>query len=212
MSLQCPSDIAAQLSLVAETNVSRETLSLIELYLEKLKEASDKQNLLGPKEWDRIWSRHVLDSAQLYPLVKRANATALTDLGAGGGFPGVVLSALGGMDVHLVESSQKKCRFLEHVSRETSLPLHVVCQRVESLAAFPSRAIVSRALAPVHQVLSWGSRLWRKEHCLFLLKGQQAAEELLTARSLFRFDVESVPSKTSEHGTILVLQNIKIKK
>lgn len=207
METPCPKEVLSALEALVGENVSRETISQLETYVRLLGAESAKYNLIGPKEFPHIWTRHILDSAQLFPLVK--NAAGVTDLGTGAGLPGVVLAALGAKNVHLVEATQKKCRFLEIVSRETNLPLHILNQRVEALSVAPTPVCVSRAMAPIARALSWAAGWLKSDHTLIFLKGARAPEEIEAAQAHHVFDVETTPSQTSPEGHIVVIKNFK---
>ena len=79
---------------------------------------SENMNLVGPSALSEFWPRHVYDSAQLLALAPEARVWA--DIGAGAGFPGLVLAILlkktPGARVHLIESLAKRCRFLQAVA------------------------------------------------------------------------------------------------
>ena len=95
-------------SALSELNVSRETLDRLESFIALLKDWRQKINLVGPREMDQIWARHVLDSAQLIPMV--GQGASIIDLGSGAGFPGLVLGCHAkttGGSVTLVESVGK---------------------------------------------------------------------------------------------------------
>src|SRR5882724_1978306 len=87
-----------------EPSVSRETLGRLDIMVETLLRWQKTINLVGRATLDDVWTRHVLDSAQLLPLIPR-EARTLADLGSGAGFPGLVLAALRPeLDVTLIES------------------------------------------------------------------------------------------------------------
>ena len=92
--------------LEAHLAVSPETRIRLETHLRLLTEWNAKMNLVGPNELARYWSRHALDSAQLVSLAPET-ATKWLDLGAGAGFPGLVVAAFvadrPNARVHLVE-------------------------------------------------------------------------------------------------------------
>lgn len=202
-----PPDFLSALSRVVGQNVSRETFLTLQAYVSLVAEASQVHNLMGAQELPRVWGRHILDSAQLFPFLTTAGGVA--DLGTGAGLPGVVLALLGVRPMHLVESTLKKCRFLEHVSRETSVPLEVHAQRCEDISSLPVTHVVSRAMAPVSQVLVW-ARPWLQPHqSLIFLKGRRAYEELLAAKKIARFSVETHPSQTDPSGRVLILTRIR---
>jgi 16S rRNA (guanine527-N7)-methyltransferase len=77
-----------------ETGVSRETVERLERYAHALERWQRRINLVGRASLADLWRRHMLDSAQLLPLIP-AGATRLIDLGSGAGFPGLVLAILG---------------------------------------------------------------------------------------------------------------------
>ncbi len=172
-----------------------------------LEKESSKYNLIGPKELSHIWTRHVLDSAQLYPYVCRANG--VTDLGSGAGLPGVVLSLLGVSNVFLVEATQKKCQFLEIVSRETAGAFSVINGRVEHLKKAPTKMFVSRAMAPSDRLLGWVLPWVASDHRFVLLKGMRALEEIKDAQKQFSFDVQVSPSETQSGAHVVQVTNIK---
>ena len=75
-------------------NVSRETNKKIIEYIEILKKWNKSINLISKNSEENIWERHVLDSAQIWPLLGREKFNKWVDLGSGAGFPGVILSIL----------------------------------------------------------------------------------------------------------------------
>ena len=193
--------------MVAGTIVSRETIGALETYVRLLAEASSKQNLIGPKELPYIWVRHIVDSAQLYPYV--CHAHSVTDLGTGAGLPGVVLSLLGVPKMYLIDATQKKCDFLENVSRETNRRFSVMNARVEALKKPPSKMFVSRAMAPLDRLLEWVSPWVKKDHTFVLLKGARALEEVEVAQKKFSFGVKAFPSETDPNAHVVHITNIK---
>jgi len=203
----CPPDIQEKIKSIAGESVSRETFLKLETYLSFLEKENKKYNLVGPGEIDRLWDRHVLDSAQLLPFVKQGSLGFL-DVGSGAGFPGVVLSLLGAQGGCLVEASRKKCSFLENVSRETGAEFSVLNVRVEELRGRAFEKIVSRALAPIGTSLGWTQKICSPATQWIFLKGKTVDVEIEEARKSFSFDVEMYPSLTNPEGRIVRLQNI----
>src|SRR4051812_47039382 len=99
-----PADKAAAIALFGPT-VSRETWGRLEQFVDLLTKWQRSTNLIAPSTIPLVWTRHVADSLQLLALAP--NAARWVDLGAGGGFPGLVIAcALSGTpdaEVHLVE-------------------------------------------------------------------------------------------------------------
>ncbi len=202
----------------AEANVSRETLEKLIEYQQLLEKWQRRINLVGPATLPDAWSRHFLDSAQLYPLVAehlktRRGQGVLYDLGSGAGFPGLVLAIMAAgaghpLEVHLVDSDQRKAAFLGEVARATGQARGVTihASRVANLplARLPRADIVTaRALAPLSDLLALAAPLLAPHGIGLFLKGAQAAGELTRAAKDWTMRVERLPSRTDPSGTIL---------
>ena len=129
-------DRAQALALFGEI-VSRETWARLDQFVALLIRRQKTLNLVAASTLPQIWTRHVADSLQLLALAPTARKWI--DLGAGGGFPGLVIAcALAeppGAQVHLVESTQKKAAFLRDVALALSLPAIVHARRIEDFVA-----------------------------------------------------------------------------
>ena len=123
------SDRCAALAL---TPVSRETSAQFDLLVAELDRWQRVKNLVGENTLHTVWTRHIADSLQLRE--HASGARHWVDLGAGAGFPGLVL-AISLADqadalVHLVESNARKCAFLRHAARVTAAPVQVHEMRI----------------------------------------------------------------------------------
>lgn len=152
-------------------------------YVALLKQWQKAINLVSSSTLDDVWNRHIMDSAQLYPLIP-SEATSLVDMGSGAGFPGMVLAILnkanqGGLkDIYLIESDTKKCLFLREVARQLLVPVTVLNQRLETVSGISADVVTARALASFEQLLKWGkSFITPQTTCLFL-KGENVESEL----------------------------------
>ena len=192
-------------------NVSRETLGLLSDYLDLLEKWQAKINLVGKATLRDIWMRHVVDSAQLWPLAPE-RAKIWTDLGSGAGFPGLVIAIVGrerpGLEVHLIESDQRKAVFLREVIRLTGAPAKVHMGRIEELAPWPSDVVTARALAPLERLLPLAEPFAGKEGIALFLKGKSAENELTDARAWGTFEVEVIPSRSGAEGAIVKLSRL----
>src|SRR5512139_2081179 len=102
-------------------DVSRETLDQLQALVDTLVRWQKAINLVGRTTIEDVWTRHILDSAQLAPLIP-TEAKSLADLGSGGGFPGLVLAALRpDLDLTLIEADARKAAFLGEASRRMGL-------------------------------------------------------------------------------------------
>ena len=197
--------------------VSRETLARLEGYAALLFKWTRTINLVSRNSLADLWRRHMLDSAQLMPLMPAVppdRRRVILDLGSGAGFPGMVLSILGAGDVHLVESDQRKVQFLREVARETGSDAHIHGVRIESLPWFPVDAVTARGFAPLDRLLDGGAPFLDASQApngrppprgLFL-KGRRVEEELTQARNRWKMDVQKVPSRADPSGRILVIE------
>ncbi|TXH39274.1 MAG: 16S rRNA (guanine(527)-N(7))-methyltransferase RsmG [Rhodospirillaceae bacterium] len=198
-------------------HVSRETCALwrarLETYAALLVKWQKAINLVGPATLPDLWRRHMLDSAQLLPLLPDGEGV-LTDLGSGAGFPGLVLAAMTGRQVHLIDSDVRKCAFLRETAQAMGVGDRVVvhAQRFDALAAWPSAVITARACAGLDDLLSHSAPFATAETVFLLLKGAKVDEELTAAAKHWTMAVERHPSIANAGneppGTILKLCNL----
>jgi 16S rRNA (guanine527-N7)-methyltransferase len=143
------------------------------------------RGLLGPREVERIWPRHVINCALLAPLLPVSGTVC--DLGSGAGLPGVVLAVLRPeISVTLLEPLLRRSDFLHEVVDDLGLvQVDVVRARAEDYGRTrPSHdTVVARAVAPLPRLLSWALPLLRPGGALLALKGDSAATELDQARA-----------------------------
>ena len=165
-------------------------------------------NLVGPRTLDDPWRRHVLDSAQLLPLLGDT-AGPVVDIGSGAGFPGLVLAILGRPDVHLVESNARKAAFLREAARQAAAPVTVHARRIEDLAPFAAAAVTARACAPLPKLLDLAAPFLGLGAIGLFLKGAGVDEELTAARERFNMAVERHPSRSDPAATIVIVRNVE---
>ncbi len=134
------------------------------------------------------------------------------DLGSGGGFPGVVIACaladVSGAKIHLIESNMKKAAFLREAVRETKVPGIVHAARIETLVPVlggTADYVTARALAPLSDLLDIIAPFLKKGAKAFLPKGQDLDIELTMATKHWIIEAETIPSKTSKAGRILIV-------
>lgn len=187
-------------------DISPEQRLQLEYYKELLLKWQKAVNLVSPATLEQAWERHFLDSVQLLPYMPDGPAI-LADLGSGAGFPGLVLAILRpDLQVHLIESDDKKGQFMKTVSRETNANATVHTVRVEACYERVSPSIVTaRALASLDKLLGF-CLPWALENPdlrMVFLKGEKAEEEITAARALYDFECEISPSMTNPEARIL---------
>jgi 16S rRNA (guanine527-N7)-methyltransferase len=189
------------------TGVSRETLARLQLYVDLLAAWNRRINLVGPRTIGDVWRRHILDSAQLRPLIP-PSARILVDLGSGAGLPGLILAILGIPEVHLVEVDQRKCVFLREAARVTSTPVTLHAQRLEKVTGIRADVVTARAFAPLPNLLDQAEGLVGTHSILLFLKGKTAGEELTEAAKGWKMRATLHPSVSDPSGTVLRLEQV----
>lgn len=194
-------------------HVPRGTFDLLEQLVDLILDEMTRQNLIAASTADHIWARHIVDSAQLVPLAPD-DAQGWIDLGAGAGFPGIVV-ALMMPDLHmtLVESRRKRIDFLQHLADSLGIAARVTVagKRLEMLDASPQDVISARAFAPLDRLLPLAHRF---SHCgthWLLPKGRSAASELEAVTGSWQGDFRIVPSLTDPEAAIIAASQVQPK-
>jgi 16S rRNA (guanine527-N7)-methyltransferase len=191
-------------------DVPRETLERLYAFAALLTEENSRQNLVSRGSVDQLWSRHIVDSAQL---VRSAPAGAATwlDLGTGAGFPGLVAALLHPARVTMVESRRLRADFLLRATEVLGITdkAEVLCSRVETLDPRPYDVISARAFAPLDKLLALGERFSTAETVWILPKGRSAKTELEAARASWQGAIRLEPSITDPDASIIVASNIR---
>ena len=197
-------------SFAAAAGATTAQMADLERFRGLLADWSQRMNLVGPSAIEAFWGRHAYDSVQLLGLAPEARRWA--DLGAGAGFPGLVLAVLlkGDPDahVHLVESMAKRCRFLEAVTQELGLPATVHNVRAESLSLTVD-IVTARACAPLARLFEFAWPYLRRGATGLFLKGQDVEAELAEATRSWDFTAELLPSLSDPSGRIVRVTRLR---
>lgn len=185
--------------------VSRETLAKLDKYAELLTEWNERINLVSKSSMALLWTRHILDSAQLFDKIPE-ETKKIVDLGSGAGFPGLVLSIMGVKNMHLIESIGKKANFLESVITEIGLDAKVHRERIELLENLNADVITARALGPLKELIRLAKFHAHKDSIYLFHKGKSAQEELTEAQKCWKFEYESLTSLSDSAGSILAIK------
>ena len=183
------------------TDLSIDKLKMLEIELLK---ANRKHNFISKSTESHIWSRHILDSAQLVKYIN-FNKGSLSDLGSGGGFPGLVLAIYNqnfNFHVKLYEKSPIKREFLDEMigklKIKASLFSNVFDEKIES------DYIVSRAFKKLDKIIQVSREIAKKPHKLVILKGKNAQEEAIKAFKNYKYSYKLEKSMTEEKSKILI--------
>jgi 16S rRNA (guanine527-N7)-methyltransferase len=153
-----------------------------ERFAELLATTGVERGLIGPREVDRLWQRHLLNCASLADLVPLHAGVA--DVGSGAGLPGIVLALQRpDLELTLVEPLLRRATFMTEVVADLELPrVTVVRARAEDLVGeLVVDVAVARALAPLDRLARWTVPLVGLPGCVLALKGAQVSAELEAA-------------------------------
>lgn len=196
-----------------QADVSRETFGRLEVYAAALVKWQKAINLVSPKTIPTLWSRHFLDSAQLFGLSDARDGLWL-DIGSGGGFPGLVCAAIAkekapDMQFTFIESDVRKCSFLRSVALEMDLRISVLSARIEDVPPQNATVLSARALAPLVRLLGYADRHLAPNGTALFLKGATHRQEVEEALETWRMKVDSVPSQTADEAVILKIGDVR---
>ncbi|WP_407665650.1 16S rRNA (guanine(527)-N(7))-methyltransferase RsmG [Mycolicibacillus parakoreensis] len=144
-----------------------------------------ERGLLGPREVDRLWERHLLNCAVLGELVDPGER--VVDIGSGAGLPGLALAiARPDLRVSLVEPLLRRATFLREAVEDLDLAVAVVRGRAEEpavrAAVGGADVVTSRAVAPLDRLTTWSLPLLRTGGRMLAIKGERAAREVAEHR------------------------------
>lgn len=173
----------------AAAAVFGQRLDLAARYADLLAGPGLERGLLGPRELNRVWDRHLLNSAVVGELL--APGERIIDIGSGAGLPGIPLAiARSDLDIVLLEPMLRRSRFLTEVVAELALPVKVVRARAEEpwvRERFGDRdAAVSRAVAALDILTKWSMPLLRPGGRMLAIKGDRAGEEVQRHRRVMQ--------------------------
>lgn len=192
-------------------NVSRETYDRLQTYVDLLKKWNPTINLVSRSSLKSVWTRHILDSVQVYRSVNPIGRWV--DLGSGGGFPGVVCAILSkgestGLQHICVESDQRKCAFLRNVIRQCEIDCSVKNARIEALPPMKASILSARALTDLTSLLRYTEIHLADDGVALFPKGENWKKEVADAQKEWKFSYEAITSLTEVQAVLLKVKGV----
>ncbi|WP_324752878.1 16S rRNA (guanine(527)-N(7))-methyltransferase RsmG [Roseovarius sp. Pro17] len=193
-------------------DVPRETLERLHVFEDLVIKWTPTINLVSRESSKVLWDRHVLDSLQMFRAAP-PNFASWADIGSGGGFPGIVVAILAGdlpraPKITLVESDARKCAFLRTALRETGSVAEVINDRIELAEPLETDVLSARALANLNTLLGFAERHLSASGTALFAKGARWQEEVVAAKSKWRFDYDVVKSELEADAAILRITGV----
>ena len=197
-------------------NVSRETFLDFEIYLSMIMEKNKEINIISQEtaKNDVIRERHIIDSAQIIDFID-FNQNTTTDLGSGGGLPGIVIAIIlknmkKKMKVHLYEKSYHKSIFLKEVSRKLELNTEIFRKDIFEIKKLVTGTIMSRAFKPMPVILDLANEKFSQYTNLIFFMGKNGKK--VFEDSLKSWDLEYTKKKSLTNEDSFLLNVKKIRK
>ena len=148
----------------------------IQRYAELLSSTGIERGLIGPKEGDRIWERHIANCIPITTIIP--NGVRVGDIGSGAGLPGIVIAlARPDLKVSLIEPLQRRVDFLNEVIAELALDVEVIRGRAERVKK-QFEIVTARAVAPLEKLIQISWHMIPRGGSLMAIKGESAADEI----------------------------------
>ncbi len=200
-----------------DLNVSRETFLDFENYVSLILEKNEKINIISKKTASKkaIIDRHIIDSAQIIDFVD-LNSNTTTDLGSGGGLPGIIIAILlknmkNNMNVHLYEKSYHKSHFLKEVSNKLNLNTKVFQKDIFKIKNLETGTIMSRAFKPMPVILDLVYENFLNFKNLIFFMGKSGKKIFQDSKKKWELEYFEKKSLTNEDSFLINIKKIRKK-
>jgi 16S rRNA (guanine527-N7)-methyltransferase len=203
--------------LLNKFNVSRETCFDFEEFISMIIEKNKEINVISLKtaSKDMIIERHIADTAQIIDFID-LNSNTTTDLGTGGGFPGIVIAIIlknmkKKIKINLYEKSYHKSLFLKKVSRKLNLNTEVMQTNIFETEKLKTGSIMTRAFKPLPVILDLVCKNFISYENLIIFMGKSGEKVLEEVLKDWELDFEKKNSVTGKNSFLLNIKKIKKK-
>jgi 16S rRNA (guanine527-N7)-methyltransferase len=195
-----------QSHLLKKLNFSSDDLNKLSIFHDELLRFNKRYNLISKSTESDVWSRHILDSAQIVKYIGFDDGKSLSDMGSGAGFPGLVLAIFNKnpkFHVKLYEKSNIKCDFLENIRNKLGIECYIFGRYQDE--EIISEYVVSRAFKKLDEILRVSREIIQVNHKLIILKGKNAEQEINKLLQPLEFMYKLEQSMTDLESKILIV-------
>ena len=193
--------------LLNKLNFTQDALYKLDVFCREVLSYNQKFNLISKSTVDKIWDRHVLDSAQLVKFIDFADNSSLSDLGTGAGFPGIVLAIYNRnpkFHVNLYEKSKVKTKFLSGLCKKININADIYGNDF-NVHEITSNYVISRAFKKLEEHIRISREIIKVDHKLIILKGRNAEEDIKKLNKDLNNSYTLEKSMTSSDSKILII-------
>lgn len=183
-------------------------LTRLERFVELLLAEAECQSLISRSTFGAVWSRHIADSAQLFPLASDVNGTWV-DVGSGGGLPGIVVAILRDAPLQMVEPRRRRVEFLRAACQELGLNHASVVQGNVQSVETKCSILSARAVTNLPDLFTWTHNVVSRETLLLLPRGANAVSDLAIVRRAWHGVFHVEPSITDPAAGIVVAKEVR---
>lgn len=171
----------------AAAALAGDRIDVLRAFAEDLAARGEELGLIGPLELPRLWTRHLLNSAVLAPLLTSGGRVA--DIGTGGGMPGLILGIVRpDVELRLIEPMERRCAWLnEQIERLELTNTQVMRGRAEEFhGAIEVDQVTARAVTALRKLVPLTAPLLRKGGEMLFLKGTSVEQEIEAAQKVLK--------------------------
>ena len=201
-------DQEVKYTLLNKLKFNQDSLYKLDIFSKEVIEYNKKFNLIGKSTINKIWERHILDSAQLVKFIDFSDGLSLSDMGSGAGFPGIVLAIFNRnpkFHVKLYEKSMVKTKFLKDVCKKLNINAHIYENDYRN-HNIDSEYVVSRAFKKLEEQIRISREIIKVNHKLIILKGKKAEDEIKRVNKDLNYSYSLEKSITNLESKILILE------
>ena len=163
-----------------------ERVDEIQAFAHFLTTAGIERGLIGPREGERIWDRHIFNCLPVTQLLPEG--TTLFDIGSGAGLPGIVIAlARPDIQVTLIEPLERRVEFLKEAT--VGLNIEVIRGRAQDVKK-SAHYVTARAVAPLEKLKKMSWHMVKTGGALLAMKGESAAAEMVGVKNAVLHEIE----------------------